>query len=488
MHDLKARGIHALKWDFLGKLSTQFVTFGVTLVLARVLEPSDFGLIALIMVLAGVGEVFIDGGLGLALIQRRHLHVAHYSAAFIFNITVGAFLGLLVFVFAGQIAAFYDQPKLGELLQVASVLFLLSSFGTTQRAILRKELNNKRLSQINVAAALVAGVIGIALALTGFGVWALLAQILANSAISAMLLWVFSDWYPKFVLSWKALKGLWGFGFRMFLAHFIDTVYMRVDYLIIGKLFPIGTLGLFQRAKSLNLMVIQYTSGTLASVLFPVLSKIQKDLLRFQTVVLKGYKIIVFVSCLLFGGLYITAEPLIVILFSEKWRPAAEFFAILALSGLLYPPNAILVNVLSSRGNSKVFLKIELLKKALGVLNLAIGFSFGLYAYLYGLVLVAILGTTINILFAAREGGFESLLFIKELAIQVSVAVLSVIATLLLYSRADFGDFLSFIVLGATYVSLYWVFSALFSTGSYREFRSELAPVILNYKRKIMSK
>ena len=485
MRALKKRGVRALAWDFAGSLSTRGVAFAVTLVLARLLSPEDFGLVALIIAFAAVGDVFIDGGLGIALIQRRHVHAAHYSAAFYFNVLIGAVLGVLLFLSAERIGDLYQQPQLGTLLKAASPLFLISSLGITQRVILRRDLNTKRLSAITLLGTSTAGGIAIVFAAAGYGVWALVIQILSTSAISGALFWYLSDWRPKAAFSWKALKGLWGFGLDMFLARLIDSVYARVDYVIIGKLFPIATLGYFQRAKVLNQLAIQYSSGSLMSVLLPVLSKIQKDLPRFQSVVLKSYKVVLFVSFLLFGGVYVTSEPLVVFLYSEKWRPSADYLAVLALSGVAYPVNSVLVNVLSSRGRGRQFLLLELLKKIIGVMNMVVGFSFGLMTYLYGLVVVSVLGMAANIYFAAREAEIAPMQFVRPFAVQAAIAVVAIGLMAVTGAAMPLEGFNLLVVSGTAYVLVYWGLSALLSTSAYGAFYSEFQPLIAKLAKRL---
>jgi O-antigen/teichoic acid export membrane protein len=278
--------------------------------------------------------------------------------------------------------------------------------------------------------------------------------------------------------SWKALTQLWGFGFRMFLSGMLDAIFTRLDFLIIGKLFPAATLGYFQRAKSLNGMVVQYSSGSLMAVLFPVLSKVQKDLPRFQRIIMKSLGVICFTTFLLLGTLYLVSEELIVLLFSDKWLPSVEFFKILVLSGFAYPVSALLVNVLASRGNSKAFLKLEIYKKLIASVNFVVLYFWGIDAYLYGLIVQATLGVSLNILFASREIKLPFYSFAKPIVTQMGIAFLSVILTLFIIQHIELMSIIMLIIKGSIFTLLYVLLNYLMKTSSFEYFLEQIMPVI----------
>jgi len=308
MNSLKAQGGKAFLWDLFGKMATHGMGFVVTIFLARLLEPSDFGLIAMVMVVIGMASVFTDVGLGGALIQRRKVRPIHYASVFYFNIVVGFFLTLITYFSAPWISEFYNNAQLLPLAQVMALSFAINAFSSVQSTRLRKELNYALLTRIGLISSLSSGVLGISLALWGAGVWSLVAQTLTMGIVYNIFIWSAANWKPSLEFSWKALTQLWGFGFRMFLSGMLEAIFTNLDFLIIGKLFPPATLAYFQRAKSLNGMAVQYSSGSLIAVLFPVLSKVQKDLPRFQSIVIKGFGIISFVIFFLLGSLYLVSE------------------------------------------------------------------------------------------------------------------------------------------------------------------------------------
>ena len=477
MDNLKAQGTKAFIWDFSGKIAMHGMGFVVSIFLARLLEPSDFGLVAMVMVIIGIAGIFADMGLGSALIQRRRVIPIHYSSVFYFNITIGAFLTFLTFVSAPFIAEFYNNQALIPLTQVISFLFVIGAFSTVQSTKLRKELNYALLTKVAFVSSLVSGIVGISLAFYGAGVWSLVAQALTQRIIYNVLIWSASHWKPSLEFSLKALMQLWAFGFRMFLSGLLDTIFTRLDMLIIGKLFTPAALGFFNLAKQLDQMVIHYSSGSLMSVLFPVLSKVKNDLPRFQNIIIKSLGIIIFVVFFLLGGLYLVSHELIILLFGEKWLQTVEYFKILLLSGFGYPISALLVNVLSSRGNSKAFLRLEIYKKVIFGTNLSVGFMWGIQGYLYGLLIAMSLAVFLNIIFISKEINIPKFNIIKPILIQILITILVTLMIQFLNQDLNLGNFVIFTLKGVEYTILYIILNKTLNTDPYKYFMSEAKPI-----------
>jgi len=478
LSNLKRQGTKAFIWDFFGKMAIHGMGFVVTIFLARLLEPSDFGLIAMIMVIIGIATVFTDVGLGAALIQRKRVLPIHYSSVFYFNILVGFLLTLLTYLSASWVSNFYNSEQLLPITQVMSLLFFINAFSSVQSTRLRKELNYPLLTKVSFISSLLSGIVGVSLAFWGAGVWSLVIQTLAMGIIYNILIWSEGHWRPSLEFSGKALKQLWGFGFRMFLSGMLDAIFMRIDFLIIGKLFPVATLGYFQRAKSLNGMVVQYSSGSLMAVLFPVLSKVQNDLPRFQNIILKSLGIISFITFMLLGGLYLISEELIVLLFSEKWLPSVDMFKILVLSGFSYPISALLVNILSSRGNSKAFLRLEIYKKLIASVTFMVLYFWGINAFLYGLIIQAILGVSLNILFATKEIYLPFLSFVKPILVQMSISILSILISFFIIQNIVFMDIIMLIIKGFLFLLLYLLLNYILETSSFKYFLEQVIPIV----------
>ncbi len=469
MDNLKSKGLKAFAWDFFGKIVRHGTSFIVMIFLARLLEPSAFGLIAMVMVIVGVAFIFTDVGLGSALIQRRRLLQIHYSSVFYFNITIGTFLTLMTFFSATLISEFYENGELIPLIQVISFLFLINSFSSVQTNKLRRDLNYAALTKADVSAAVLSGTIGIILAISGAEVWSLVAQVMLRGLFYNIAIWMFSKWVPSLAFSFKALKQLWGFGFRIFLAGLLDIIFSNLAVIIIGKLFSPAVLGFFDQANRLNGMIVQYSSGSILAVMFPVMSKVQNDLPRFQHITIKSLNIISFVIFFLLGVMYLISDELIVLLFTEKWLPASEYFKIMLLSGYGYPVSALLVNILKSRGNSKAYLRLEIYKKIIAGINLYIGFLWGVEGYLYGLTIVTILVVSLNILFASREIRLPFFMFVKPVIIQMAISAITVLVVIFLTREVELHNIILMLIKAIVFVIIYFSLNQFLKISSFRD-------------------
>ncbi len=483
MNNLKSKGIRAVVWDFFGKMARHGTSFIVTIFLARLLEPSEFGLIAMIMVIVAVAMVFTDVGLGGALIQRRRVLPVHYASVFYFNVFIGGVLTFITFFSATWISEFYNNKQLVLITEVMAPLFVISAFSSVQINKLRKELNYAALAKADVSAAVLSGVMGIALAFYGAGVWSLVAQVLSRGIFHNIFLWSASGWIPSLMFSFKALSQLWGFGFRMFLSSLLEVIFSRLDVIIIGKLFAPAILGFFDQAKRLNIMIIQYSSGSIMAVLFPVLSKVQNDLPRFQNIVIKILGIISFIIFFILGMMYLISEELIVLLFTEKWLPSVEYFKILLLSGFATPVSALLVNILSSRGNSRAFLRLEIYKKTLLGINLYVGFLWGIQGYLYGMVVVSILSVSLNILFASREIKLPFFVFAKPILTQMIISIIAVWIVMLLIKEIEMYLIMLILIKIIVFAIMYFSINKFLKTSSYIYTLDQIKPL---FKQKVL--
>ena len=425
--NLKEQAKQAFFWDFLGKILKNSSGFIVTIFLARLLDPKDFGLIAIAAVFIGIVGVFTNIGLSGALVQRRKVLDIHYSSVFYFNIFMGMILAIIIYNLAQYIADFYKNQKLILIIQILSFSFVLNTFSNIQSTILQKNLQYKIIAKFSLISSIISGIIGVILAFNSFGVWSLVIMSFVGSFVNNFLLWKNSRWRPSFNFSFKALRQLWTFGFSFFLSVLLERIYQKFDYIIIGKIFDTSTLGFFQRAKSFNEFIVRYSSQSIKSVLFPILSKVQKDKSRFQKIVKKVFSILVFTSLFFTGLFYTIGEELILILFGSKWKESIEIFKILILSSFGYPLSSLLGNILNSRGNSKAFLKLEVYKKILAFSNFYILYYMGMKYFLYGLIVVSFLGLILNIYFAIKEIDLFWKDFLYPIIIQISFSIISIL-------------------------------------------------------------
>ena len=423
--ELKNKSFSGVTWNIIGKLSTQIVTFIVSIFLARLLSRSDFGLVAMAMVFISISQAFMDFGLTTALIQKKNPTVVQINTTFYINLILAVVLTVFMISFSGFIGRFYQNDEVGEIIRIISLLFIVYAATGVQRAMLTKQLKIKTLTISNLVGAFVQGVLGVWLAFNNYGAWSLVYSNIAGSLVTCMMLWLQSSWRPKLVFQLSEIKELFNFGYKLFFSRLLDSIYVKLDELVIGRLFNSDTLGAYSRSKSFNHMIVSYTSDSLGNVFFPVISHIQDNVEQIKRVVVKSLEIISFLVFLLIALLYLDAESLIVILFGEKWLMSVDYFKILAFMAYGFPVSAILVNILLGMGHSGKFLKLELWKKTIGLSGMFIGFMWGIYGYLWASVVTTIIGVTFNMFFVSKVIPLKVL---EQWKILVKYALIAVIA------------------------------------------------------------
>ena len=425
--ELKSKSLSGVTWNIIGKLSTQIVTFIVSIFLARLLSRSDFGLVAMAMVFISVSQAFMDFGLTTALIQKKNPSDIQINTIFYINLILAIVLTILIASCSGLIGQFYKNDEVGKILRIISFLFIVYAASGVQRAILTKHLKIKTLTISNLVGAFVQGVFGIWLAFNGYGAWSLVYSSISGSLFTCLMLWILSSWRPKWMFKLSEIKELFNFGYKLFLSKLLDSVYVKLDELIIGRLFNSDTLGAYSRSKSFNHMIVSYTSDSLSNVFFPVISHIQNDVEQIKRIVIKSLEIISFLVFPLIMLLYFDAESLIVILFGEKWLVSVDYFKVLAFMAYGFPVSAILVNILLGIGHSGKFLKLEIWKKVIGLSGMFIGFLWGIYGYLWASVVTTAIGVTFNMFFVSKV---IPLTVIEQWKILIKYALISLVCAI----------------------------------------------------------
>lgn len=464
--NLKNRGIKAFYWDFSGTLLTYISSLVFTIVLARLLQPSDFGIIAIVMISISIITILSDAGFGAALMQRRKLHHAHYSSVFLFNITIGILLTISTYYLSSIISAFFYDDRIEQIIKSLSILFLFNSLTNVHFVILRKNLKNKEITKINLISTIISGCTAIFFSYLSYGIWSLVIQVITLSVVTNLLAWRVSEWKPSLAFSFKALNQLWSYGSKIFFSSILTTFFSQVDLLIVGKIYDSSMVGYFHRAKNLTNMVTQAYAGSLMSVLFPVLAQIQNNLSRFQNIVLRSLRVISFATFLIMGSLLIISEEVIILLFTEKWEKSSLFFQVFILSGLSAPMTMLLISTLSSRGNSKSYLKIEIFKSMAITLNIIVFLIYGMNSFLYGIVVTSVLTLLVSIFYSSKEINIEIKILFKEILIYFLIFLFSLVLTAILTSFFINDDIsiLQTIIKFSLYSALYIALNILFRT------------------------
>jgi O-antigen/teichoic acid export membrane protein len=393
---LKSKTLHALSWSFLESMGVRGVQFVIGIILARLLSPEHFGLIGMLIIFMAVAESLIDSGFQAALIQKRDPTPTDTCSIFYFNIVIGlAAAGLLCMV-APWIAAFYRQPILTPLTRALSLTLVINSFGSIQNTILMKQIDFKTLTKVSLITGVLSGIVGIALAATGFGVWSLVVQQISRAFFWTVSMWLMNSWRPALIFSLGSLREMFGFGSRILASGLINRPFDNIYLLVIGKLFSATDLGFFTRAKMMQELPSQTLSWMVGRVTFPVFSTIQDDPARLKRGLKKALTFLVLVNFPMMIGLAVIARPLVLVLLTEKWAECIPYLQLLCLVGLLFPVILINSNLLFALGRSKIHLRVEIIKKVLIVTNIAITWRWGISAMIYGMIVISVMFFYLN--------------------------------------------------------------------------------------------
>jgi len=399
---LKQKTLSGLIWTFIQQFSVQLISFCITIILARILLPKEFGLLAMLSVFIAVGNSLLEGGLTSSLIRSSGLSQEDYSTVFFFNLGGSVVIYMLVFTMAPYISAFYHQDILTLILRVYALDFILNAFFGVQNARLTKEMNFKIQMAIQIPSVFIGGLLGVSLALNGFGVWSLVWMNLLQSFISTLAHWMYSGWLPSPVFSKRCFKQHFHFGYKMTLTGLLDILYKNIYVLIIGKYFSITQLGFYSRADSVSQLPVSNISAVINKVTYPMFATIVNDDLQLKRVYKRLMQQVLFWNAPVLIFLAVVAEPLFRLLLTSKWLPAVPYFQILCMAGVIYPLHAYNLNILKVKGRSDLILKLEMIKKVLCVAGILSVVSFGIYGLLYFQLGFNFLGYYINSIYSSK--------------------------------------------------------------------------------------
>ena len=393
---LKAQAKSGMIWTFAQQFGSQIIGFAISIVLARLLTPEDFGTIALFGVVMGIASALISGGMGSSLIRDKNTNEKDYSTVFIFNIVLSIIMYGIVYITAPYIADFYKVPTLSTIIRVYALVLIINAFNIIQSTRLSKDMAFKTMFQIKLPSLIIGGVTGIAFAYTGFGVWSLVYSALIQNIISTIQYWLYSDWRPKLIFDRDKFRHHFSFGYKMTLSGLLDIVFNNIYPILIGKLFSAAQLGYYNRADTLKQLPVSNLSTALNKVTFPLFAKISHDDQKLKEVYQKLMRVVIFIIAPTLALMVVLAEPIIRFLLTDKWIPAVPYLQILAISGVLYPIHAYNLNILQVKGRSDLFLRLEVIKKILQILIIASSIYFGIYGLLWGQVIFSFSALFIN--------------------------------------------------------------------------------------------
>ncbi len=399
---LKKKAVKGVFWSSIENLSLKGVQFLVMLIMARLLTPNDYGLIGMLTIFIAVSQSLVDSGFSQALIRKQNRTQVDNSTVFYFNIIVGLVLYLLCFLFAPLVAKFYNTPELCQVMRVFCLCIIINSFVVVQRAQLTIRIDFKTQAKASFTAAAISGAIGITLAYLGYGVWALVFQQISNVGINVFLLWIFSKWKPIWAYSWNSFKELFSFGSKLMASGLLDTLYKNIYLIVIGKFFSASSLGHYTRAHHFAEFPSSNATRIMQRVSYPILCKIQDDDEKLPTAYRRLLRLSAFVVFPLMMGMSGLAFPFVRITVGDKWTFCSELLQIICFSMMWYPIHAINLNLLQVKGRSDLFLKLEIIKKIVGICILFATVPIGLKAMCYGSIVSSMFSLVINTYYTGK--------------------------------------------------------------------------------------
>lgn len=385
-----------LIWRFAERCGAQGVSFIVSIILARMLLPDAYGMIALVTIFISILQVFVDSGLGNALIQKKDSDDLDFSTVFYFNIVVCIILYFFIYIASPKIGLFYGMPELVSIIRVLSFIIIISGVKNVQQAFISKNLMFKRFFFSTLGGTLGAAVVGISLAYLGFGVWALVIQQIFNTAIDTIIIWVTVKWRPKLLFSFKRLSVLFSYGWKLLISSLLDNLYDNLRQFIIGKLYSSADLAYYNRGKQFPNLIVTNINSSIDSVLLPVMSKEQDDREKIKNMTRRAIKTSSFIMWPLMIGLMVTSKYVVILLLTEKWLECVPFLQIFCFTYALWPIHTANLNAIKAMGRSDLFLKLEVIKKVVGISILILTMKWGVLVMAYSLLVTNIVSSFIN--------------------------------------------------------------------------------------------
>lgn len=392
----KTRVLSSLLWKLLERGGSQGIQFIIQVILARLLSPKDYGIIALLQVSVAISGVFVQSGFQTALIQKRTTDEVDYSSVFYISLAVATCLYIVLFTAAPLLGSFYNAPQSVPILRIMALILFFGAINLVQYAIVSRNMQFKMLFYSSTGATVISGAVGIVFAYMEYGAWALAAQILVNQIAISAILWFTVKWRPKLLFSFARVRGLFAYGSKLLTSELINTLYINMSNIIIGKVYTTKTLGFFSRGQQFPMLIVSNIDGAIQSVMLPTLSSNQDDIIKVKSIVRRAIMTSSFIIFPTMFGLASISKSLVAVILTEKWLPCVPYLQLFCLAYALWPIHTANLQSINALGRSDLFLKLEVVKKVLGILILAITVPRGVIAIAVGNVASGIICTLIN--------------------------------------------------------------------------------------------
>ena len=425
---LKDKTVRGVGWSAADSFLGQGVTFLVGIVLARLLSPSEYGLIGIVTIFTTILTGFVDSGFSSALIRKKDISNDDYNTMFLTNMVMSVLMFVILFFCAPLIADFFEREELTLLTRVMGLILIIQALSIVQNTYLTKKIDFKTKTKASLIAAVTSGISGISTALLDLGVWALVIQQLTNQIINTLCLWIFNRYVPHLKFSKENFGYMWGFGWKMMLSGFLDRVWAQLYQTVVGKCYSPETLGQYTRSKQYAQIFSQNFTSIIQRVTYPVLAETQDDKVRMVAAYRKIIKISMFVTAICMISLGAISEPLIYSLIGEQWQEAAKFLPLICISMSLYPLHAINLNMLQVQGRSDIFLILEIVKKIIAIGPICLGIFVDIYWMLVGSIVTGIISFFLNSYYTGKKLSYSSWQQLKDVAPSYLIALIIAIS------------------------------------------------------------
>lgn len=466
-----------LIWRFMERCGSQLISFVVSVVLARLLAPELYGSIALVTVITSILQVFVDSGMANALIQKKDTDDLDYSSVFYFNLVFCLVLYLGLFLAAPFIARVYEDGSLVPVIRVLGLTLVVSGVKNVQQAYVSKTMQFRRFFFATLGGTLFSAVVGISMAYMGYGIWALVMQQLLNAAVNTAILWLTVGWKPRLAFSFTRLAGLISYGWKLLVSALLDTVYNKLYQLVVGIVYSSADLAYYNKADQLPVLVVENINSSIDSVLLPVLSAEQDKRLVVREMTRRAIKMSTYVMMPMMAGLAACAEPLVRLLLTEKWLPCVPYMQIFCVCYAFYPLHTANLNAIKAMGRSDMFLYLELVKKAVGILALVITMYMGVFYMALSRIFTGVLSQLINAFPNKKLLDYPYLEQLKDMAPSILLSALMAAGVYLL-TFLGLNDFATLALQLACGVALYVALSLLFRIDSFNYILSVIKNIL----------
>lgn len=475
--NLKTKTVSAMVWSSVGKFGAMGISFVSNMVLARLLMPQDFGLIGMLHIFIAISEVFILGGFGQALIQKKNPTHIDYSTVFYWNLFASILIYFILYLCGPAISRFYNMPPLCKVLRIQSLVLIISAFSVVQSNQLMKQLRFKALSVRSLVAAFAGTTVAIIMAFKGYGVWSLVASSLVSSFISVILLWSQSKWRPTLEFSWYSFKELFTFGGLMALSSLVDKLYTELQGLIIGKKYSASDLGYYSQAHKLEQVPTSAVSQIVSQVSFPVFSALQDDRQKLLAGVRKNLSAVSYLNFALSILLIVVGAPLIRLVYGPNWDPAIPYFQVLCFASIMYTANSLNNQVIKALGKSNIYLYANLAKRGIGISLIFVGALFGIWGLLGAVALNSFIFYIISASINKRLLGYGIPQQLRDIGGNFLVALVTGVLAYLLGIFFPINQYVMLVIQILFYAAVFMGLSKLFNLRAYKTYMEVLRSI-----------